>query len=190
MSSNEMEIGLPEKLELIQHGTHIELVQRWFGSKIVVITLFAVIWDAILINWYLVAGSNRDPMAFYFPLLHVAAGIGISYYALAGWFNRTHILISSAAIEARSGPLPWFGNKKIQSTDIKQLYAKENISESRRGTSVTYEVHVITNDGRNLKLLGGLDTSEQALYIEQQIEKYLGIENKPVRGEIGSISAS
>lgn len=189
MSSNEIEIGLPEKMELIDHGTHLELVQRWFGSKIVFITLFAIAWDAFLIGWYSTGDSSTDPMAVYFPLLHVAAGVGINYYALAGWFNRTHISISSAAIGVRSGPIPWPANKQIQSTDVTQLYAKEKISHSRSGISVTYEVRVVTKDGRNVKLVSGLETSEQALYIEQQIEKYLRIENKTVRGEIGNTSS-
>lgn len=44
---------------------------------------------------------------------------------------------------------------------------------------------MITNSGNDTKLLSGLKTSEQALYVEQEIEKYLGIKNKPVRGELG-----
>ena len=32
--------------------------------------------------------------------------------------------------------------------------------------------------------LSGLDTSEQALFIEQEIEKFLGIEDKRVKGEL------
>jgi Tfp pilus assembly PilM family ATPase len=67
--------------------------------------------------------------------------------------------------------------------DLKQLYAKEKVSSSRNGTSITYEVHV-TRSGRNIKLVSGLESSEQAVYIEQEIEKYLNIKDIPVKGEL------
>ncbi len=41
-----------------------------------------------------------------------------------------------------------------------------------------------SNDEDDMKLLK-VENSEQALFLEQQIEKYLGIKNLRVRGEIG-----
>ena len=110
---------------------------------------------------------------------------GIAYTALAGWLNRTRITVDQGRISVRHGPLPWLGNKDLDGSTMKQLYSKEKISRGRNSTSVTYEVHAITTNGRNEKLLSGLETSEQALYIEQEIERYLRIEDAPVRGQIG-----
>ncbi len=47
-------------------------------------------------------------------------------------------------------------------------------------------VHNISADDRDLTLLKGLKTSSQVLYLEQEIEKYLGIKNRKVRGGIGA----
>ena len=87
-------------------------------------------------------------------------------------------------LSIRHVPLPYLGNKTVEASDVKQVYSKERISRSRRGGSVTYEVHALTHSGRNLKLLSGLPNSEQALFIEQEIERFLRIQDVPVRGEI------
>jgi hypothetical protein len=68
---------------------------------------------------------------------------------------------------------------------VKQLYSKEKISRGRNSTTTTYEVHAVTHTGKNVKLLSGLESSEQALYIEQEIERYFRIEDAPVKGQIG-----
>jgi hypothetical protein len=52
----------------------------------------------------------------------------------------------------------------------------------------TYEVRAVTQEGRNTKLVGGLETSEQALSIEQAIEKRLGIRDVPVAGQLRDYS--
>jgi hypothetical protein len=53
----------------------------------------------------------------------------------------------------------------------------------KNSTSTTYEVYAILQDGARQKLLSGLHEIEQALYIEQEIERFLEIEDRPVRGE-------
>lgn len=179
-----IEHGLPDKLELFHHGSHIEIVRKWFGMQIVFATVFAMFWDGILINLYSKAGASGEPMSI-FSLIHVAVGIGLTYYVVAGWLNRTHIFVSHGKIAVRHRPIPWLGNKELEASNLKQLYVKEKISQSRHGTSVTYQIHALTHNSRNIQLVSGLGISEQALYIEQEIEKYLGIEDIPVKGEVG-----
>ncbi len=43
---------------------------------------------------------------------------------------------------------------------------------------------MVTRDGRKVKLTSDLESSEEALYLEQAIERALGIKDQPVRGEI------
>ena len=42
---------------------------------------------------------------------------------------------------------------------------------------------MVTKANTKKKLLSGIQSDEQALFIEQEIEKHLGIEDKAVRGE-------
>ena len=81
--------------------------------------------------------------------------------------------------------MPFLGNKNILSEDIAQLYSKERISRNRKGTNISYAVHAILKNGKNIKLLTSLSSSEQALAIEREIEKYLSIEDQDVKGAIG-----
>lgn len=180
-----IDIGLPDKLALSNHGSYIEITRQWFGWQTVLLTAIAFVWDGLLFTLYSKMDQNTDPMAIYFPLLHVAAGIGITYYALAGWVNQTRIVVGRGKLAVFHEPMPWPGNMDVETSNLKQLYTKEKINRSRNGTYVTYEVHATTNNDQNIKLVSGLYASEQALYIEQEIENYLNIKNVPVRGEMG-----
>ena len=184
MTRDRMELGLPDKIEFHHYGSYIEIVRKWFGWEILFLTLFAVFWNGFLINWYTSIG-NANLVALLFPLIHVAVGVWLVYYVIAGWFNHTHIFVSHGKLAVRHKPIPWIGNKEIASSNLKQLYTKEKILRSRNGRTVRYEVHAITHGGRNVKLVEGLDSSEQALFIEQEIEKYLNITDVPVKGEFG-----
>jgi hypothetical protein len=150
-----------------------------------------VFWCGFLFMWYSMAfafGSafgREFAFVTLFPLIHVAVGVGITYTALAGWINRTRITVDQGRISVRHGPLPWLGNKDLDGSNVKQLYSKEKVSRGRNSSTTTYEVHALTASGKNEKLLSGLETSEQALYIEQEIERYFRIEDAPVRGQIG-----
>ena len=180
-----IEVGFPEGLDVVHHGSHVELVLKWFSWKIVAMTGFAIFWDGFLINWYVQVAPGADPMATYFPLIHVAVGLAITYYVIAGWCNRTHILVGQGKVAVRHSPLPWFGSMETSASNLKQLYTQERVRQSRRGGgSTTYEVRAVTQDGRNTKLVGGLDTSEQVLSIEQEIEKRQGIRDVPVHGQM------
>lgn len=180
-----MELGLPDKLELRHEGSGLVIIRKWFGWKVLLTTAMAAFWIGFLFFWYSTARAFGDTFMLLFPLIHVAVGVGIAYNALAGWVNRTRIAVDQGRLSVRHGPLPWLGNKDLDGSTLKQLYTKEKISRGRNGSTTTYEVHAITSTGKNEKLLSGLDTSEQALYIEQEIERYFRIADAPVRGQLG-----
>ncbi len=184
MTSPAIDIGLPEKIQFHDHVSHIEIVRTWFGMQTLFLTAFAVIWGGFLVFWYGNVPADGELIFVLFPLIHVGAGVVIAYIALTGWFNRTQVTVGQGRLGVRHGPLPWPGNKEIDAHDVKQLYGKEKISRSRNSTTVTYELRAVTKSGRTIKLLGGLESQEQAIFIEQKIEKYLRIKDAPVPGEI------
>ena len=175
-----VDIGLPDKMSITRQYDSMTIIRNWFDLEVIAISVFAVFWNGLIFN----NNSNFERVES-LPWIHILAGIALSYYAITGWFNKTYIHVKKYQIQISHKPLPWIGNKKIDVADIKQLYGKEKISRNNNNSTVTYEVHVIMNSGNDTKLLSGLATSEQALYVEQEIEKYLGIKNKPVRGELG-----
>jgi len=83
-----------------------------------------------------------------------------------------------------AGPLPWLGNIKIPAGEIRQLFREETISRGRGGTSTRYHLNAITGQNRKLCLVRDVPAADVALYLEQEIEKALGIEDRKVAGEM------
>jgi uncharacterized membrane protein (Fun14 family) len=137
-----------------------------------------------MITWFTIAIMKRQyPMAL-FGTLHGCVGVGLLYGVLAGYLNKTYIRISYNTIAITHEPLPWFGAKSIVRSDVKQLYSKERVSHSDHGHTHTYSVHVMTRSEKSVELVSGLFSSEEALFVENEIEKYLKIADEPVRGEL------
>ncbi len=105
------------------------------------------------------------------------------YYALAGLLNNTIITITPHQISVKHGPLPYFGNKRLESQNVKQFYIKEKSQKNNKSTTYTYEVHIEEVTGSHKRLVKGFDSPLQALYLEQELEQYLDIEDQPVTGE-------
>lgn len=172
-----VEVQLPEKLRMARYPEYIHISRKWFNSQIIFMTVFAVMWNVLLFKLYADMDESTDLFSKLFPLLHVAVGVSISYYALAGWLNKTNVFVSKDAIEINHGPIPWFGNKRFSCAELKQLYVNERVIKNRNAVSHKSELYAIFKDDVKVELLSDFENSEQALFIEQEVENYLGIKN-------------
>jgi hypothetical protein len=120
-----------------------------------------------------------------FPLIHLAVGVLLTYTVLAMYLNRTVLEISEGRLTVRHGPLPWPGNRALDVSEVEQLYCQEKVSRNRQGAaSSTYTVSALLKGGRRVPLLDSLPRRDDALFVEQLVEKYLGIDDRPVGGEL------
>jgi len=187
-----MQDAMPKNITIELSAGTMTIVRRWFSYIFVFFLFFSLFWNFSVLGYYtgmvnsicsngegFVAGE-AEIMALAFPLLHLAIGLAFLYYTICGFVNRSYISISYEALEVNHRPLAWFGNKRIATHDIRQLYC-EKIRGSRGG--VSYNVNVITVNFDKIKLLTGLLQYEQASYIEKKIEERLGITDEPVDGE-------
>lgn len=180
-------VPLPSGLRVDDTGLNFRIVRRWFSAKFLFLVFFCIAWDSFLVFWYSIAfGSDKTPwVMIVFPVAHVAVGIGLTYFTLAGIVNRTFVEVMSGHLIVRHGPLPWRGNHAVPTMDLDQLYVTEHVSHSRNGgSSVAYQLNARLRTRRTIKLLSGLEEADQALFIEQQLERHLGIEDRPVGGEL------
>lgn len=178
-------VPLPRGVHLEDRGRDMVIVRRWYSPVYIFLAFFAVMWNAFLVVWYAAAFAGDAPLLFkLFPLLHVAAGIGISYATLAGFLNRTTITVERDHLTVRHAPVPWSGNLDVSTLSLEQLYCTEKVHRGRNGTTVRYGVEAVLKDGRNLKVVTGLDDREQALFIEERMERHLGIPDRRVRSEM------
>jgi hypothetical protein len=176
---------MPSNVTVNDHGTGLTLNYRWYSPKFIFLIFFCIFWDGFLFVWYGQALSTNAPlMMILFPLLHVGVGVGLTYYTVAGFLNRTVVEVSHEGLRIYYTPLPWFGNKTIPVSDLAQLYREEVVSRGNRSTRVTYQLSAVSKESKKIKLLGGIETTDVALFLEQEIEKWLGIKDVKVAGEM------
>jgi hypothetical protein len=92
--------------------------------------------------------------------------------------------VSRNSLSIRHGPLPWTGNRQMSGRELTQLYGVENSRTSKGSTTYTYDLLALDREGRTIKLISGLTDKDQVLYLEQTLERRLGIEDAPVDGEV------
>jgi hypothetical protein len=152
---------------------------RWFSHVAWALLAFCLFWDGFLALWYLkVLTSQPSLLAGVGPLLHVAAGIGLTYYTLALFVNRTTVVVDGETLRVQHAPLPWLGPGVMPVRDIDQLYCRRDA-----GKNVRYSVHVIRKSGKTQKLIGGLGDPGEALFLEYEIERVLELVDYAVVGE-------
>jgi hypothetical protein len=148
--------------------------------------LFALLCSSCLLACFTVGGGE-------FRGVCVVAAVGVvlsAYLALAGLLDRTVVTVSRSGLEAAHGPLPVPLRRfapvrhrvRIDPARLEQVYVKETrvLGTGRDGGD--YGVHARLEDADDTVLLSRL-RAEEALYLEQQIEQFLGIEDRQVDGE-------
>jgi hypothetical protein len=179
------QLPLPKGMLIEDFGSSLEITRRWFGPVFLFLAFFCVFWNGFMLVWHGMALSTGAWFMSLFGLIHTAVGLGLLYFTVAGFVNRTVIRVQHGVLEVHSGPLPWPGNKTFPSHDVEQFYCQEHVTRSKNGTNTTYEIHAIRRGNTRETLLKGLPEADQALYIEQELERFLRLEDRPIHGELG-----
>jgi hypothetical protein len=175
----------PECVDINLDYDALNITYRWWSVKYIFLFVFCIAWDSFLIFWYSMATKGAPLIMILFPVGHVAVGIGLTYYTIAGFVNRTVINVNRQWLSVTHGPIPWYGNKRIDIPQVIQLFAEEVRSQNNRsGMSFSYQLNTLLRDNSKLKLLAGLPSPDIALFVEQNIEDYLNIKDQPVIGEM------
>ncbi len=178
------DIPMPKGIRVFHHAHGLRIVRRWFGPKFLFLIVFCAFWDGFMLFWFSIAIAQKQWAMAAFGTIHGLVGVGLTYYLIAGLVNSTTITVLNGLVKIVHGPIRVPGNREIKADALRQLYTKRIVHHSKNGTSTSYELRAMTADERDEKLLGGLEKQEQGLYIEQEIEKFLGITDRPIRGEV------
>jgi hypothetical protein len=166
---------------------------RWFTPISILPVAVALFWFSFMHSWVMDVGI----------IIPAVVGIGMSYVSLTAFVNTTRVEVSFHALSVCSGPLPtitnlsflrqfnqFYGplpaseNLSLSRDSIRQLYCVERRHHVKQNTTISYELQAIKADGSSIAIIKNLKNIEQALYLEQQVECFLGIRDEPVRGEI------
>src|SRR5688572_31327866 len=108
---------LPKGLTREVLADRVVLSRVWRSKELWFIIPFTVFWDGFLVVWYGAALTKSDTplVMILFPLLHVAIGLGLTYFCVASLLNRTRLEISPESVRVWTGPVPW--HKEIRRSE-------------------------------------------------------------------------
>lgn len=181
---------LPKRISLEDAGDSVVIRRRWFTWAILFFVFFCAFWDGITLVFVveavrkIVAGDTGGWAMLLFISGHMAIGAGLTYYTLATLFNTTTIRISATELTIRHGPVPWFGQRTLDPAQVKQLFVERKVHRGKNGSvSYSYRLHAILLDDQRVKLLSGITDENQARFLEHTMERFLAIQDSPVKGE-------
>lgn len=175
--------------------TDLSIVYRWFTLEAIAVLIFSFIWIGLLTAFAFggVTAFIKNPpqqipkFILLFPalilVLMTSYGVVMVYTALGMIFNKTRITVDQALLQIRTGPFPMQRRVKLDSHLIKQLYCKRKMRYSKNRSREIFQIDAILADQRECNLLKNLPTPDLALYIEQEVEKFLNLPNHSVPGE-------
>lgn len=187
ISRSRMLIPQPEGIRIQGGRNSVRVTRKWYSHKYLPMLLFCCFWDGFLVFWYGIAFSSGAPLIFkIFPIFHVLIGVGLTYTTLAGLLNRTYLDLDANELAVWHEPLPWNGEVTLPTREVKQLFVKQTAKKvkSEHESGIQYELHAVMQTGGTKMVLGGLESPEIPLYLEQQMEKWLRLEDQAVAGEM------
>jgi hypothetical protein len=113
---------------------------------------------------------------------HTWIGIGLAYYVVAMIVNRTTIRADNQGFEVRHGPLPWFGNRRLERSAVDQFYVAE--AGVRVNRQARWSLSVLDATGLGRTVIRMLKSPDEARWLEHELEQHMGIENRHVPGEV------
>ncbi len=179
------EVELPKRFTVDRANQTLAITWRWFSPAVIALLVFAVFWNGFLIVWHTIALSQGAWFMSLFGLIHTAVGVGLAYWVAAKFLNRTTVFASREWLQVRIGPLPWPGKLDLKHGDVRQFFCRQKVKHSKNGATETYQVEAVIEGNLRKTIVKGLENADQAIFVEQQLEKYLGIEDVPVDGEYG-----
>jgi hypothetical protein len=183
--------ALPKQFHLDNWGPELTITHRWYTHSVWLLLIFCIFWDGFLVMWYSTAasalasgqGSGMLWLMFVFPLLHVAVGVGLTYFVISCFVNKTVIRAAAGELTVTHGPLPWGGSRHLLTSDLKQIFCVQQRRHQDHDCRYTYNVEALQRDGSRVTLLGSLPELDQARFIEQHVEQHLKLRDEPVAGE-------
>ena len=173
---------VPSRFRLDRRHDRLRISWRWFSLHGLYLLVFAIAWDSFLVFWYI----QPTPLSFkLFALAHVAAGIAITYAAIANLLNRSTITLTRTSLSVRHRPILWLPAPTIRTAEIAQfcvIEQRKRFNQNENHPRSHFQLRAVDRDNRQRELLA-LDAADEALFLERMLEQTLGLRDRPVPGE-------
>jgi len=183
--SVKQDYGLPASVTVVKHANGIELKRYWRTWKSFSYLVFGILWFGFLYREGPMALQDI-PYSEQLQILLLLVGAVIAYYGLTQIINHSSVRTFPDRLQISHRPLPLLLGKTFKRADIKQLYVNRHHRRDENGTIITYELRLLSNDGKDYCLLKNVPEKQSVKYIEQEVEQYWGIKNEAVKGEVSN----
>lgn len=171
--------AMKEKINIQHFGGRLQISWRWHSGIDYFLLIFSIIWNGIA--GFMALVMLADGEVPWMLSLHLATGFLVGYFTTARFLNTTKINVDHQQLEVKHGPIPWFGNKTLPSSSLQQLFVvQEGHEKAGNTTTLLYSVKANRSNDKPINIVSGIRSQEVALNIEQQIERYLSIEDEIV----------
>lgn len=171
-------VQLPVGMSMTTLTDKLVIRRRWLRQK----------------HWFLlcIIGGAGAYVAYLWATLEPSAWLVLGTLFVLSWnynlaamfLNSTVISAAGEGVSVQHGPLPslFARNTAVAKSQLEQLYAV------RFGAAFAVEAKL--RSGPTLRLVAPLITSDQALFVEQTLERALGLTDFAVEGELGAAPIS
>ncbi|MEZ5008024.1 MAG: hypothetical protein R2728_12005 [Chitinophagales bacterium] len=177
---------IPKGIDIEKYSFELKIIYKTQGFAKFFFTLFSLFWNGIVGIFVIVSILSGNFGILLFVSIHLAIGISMAYYTISLYLNKNKITANSTGLSTTYGPLrfPFRKDYSVPVTDINQIYCRKYSMGTVNGVpQYGYKVALLKNDGQAITIMKALKTYHQALYLEQQIESFLKIEDKAVAEE-------
>jgi hypothetical protein len=188
MRRNRQAIPRPRHFSIRDDGRGLRIRFCWIWRKFVSPAGMCLAWNSFLIGYYWSALRTPEVRMMWFAVIwcipHVAIGLLLVYGTLAGLLNRTVIKLTSEFLTVWHGPVPWWGNQRLPVNELERFACHKDTASGKDGGSRFFSVHARRKGGGTVELVTDLDNPAQALFIKQELERWLKINGHGVGREI------
>jgi len=184
------EIFQPEGIEMFRLRSELNIDYKWRNTQSTnyFMLFFTMVWNAMILPSAFAAVMSGDLISLLFMSIHIGVGVWLLLGQLSKFINSTFITVDERYLTIENRPIsnPWFKNKQIPVKDIEQVFVKKKNTGSVNGNP-TYGYSIVAIEKkwkREIPIIEGMSKADKALFIEQEIEYFLGIEDRKVRGEV------
>ncbi|MEQ8702848.1 MAG: hypothetical protein RIC19_02955 [Phaeodactylibacter sp.] len=180
-------IPMPPGIEAQAMLSELNIQIRWRNRVQGFLVFFTILWNIFVFPFAIFAFLIGELQILLFMSLHLSVGVWLLYTLVANLVNKTTIQATNQKLIVEHAPLPipFRGNQEADTRDIRQLYVEEYVASTTNGRpNIRYALSARMHSGQRLELIKGLKNPEEGLYIEQQIERFLDIEDQAEAKEI------
>ena len=174
-----LKVGIPEGLEYHQEDDQLTFL---VSSR--------SIWDFLALGGGLIVFLMMAKLEG--PLLVAILATPFFYVVLTSLVNKHQIVVNERGLTIRGTPLPTWLKRDIARDQIQQIYVEQHIAGNHtanvaQGTSESYKytADILTKNGKRHRPTPKLRDPDTCLFLEQEIEHFLNIEDQSVKGEMG-----